>query len=60
MNMKIKDSIAWAAFGAVMVRDPLWWPHVRPVRMGIARGPLGVPLSSMPGPKTLGGVGART
>ena len=42
------------------LRDPLWWPHERPVPMGVARGPLGIPLPSMPGPKILCGVGART
>ena len=26
------------------VRDPLWWPQERPVTMGVARGPLGIPL----------------
>ena len=29
-------------------RDPLWWPQERPVPMGVARGPLGIPLPSMP------------
>ena len=33
------------------LRDPLWWPQERPVHMRVARGPLGIPLSSMPGPK---------
>ena len=42
------------------LRDPLWWPQERPVRMRVARGPLGIPLSSMPGPKTLCGVWPRT
>ena len=42
------------------LRDLLWWPQERPVPMGIARGPLGIPLPSMPGPKTLCGVGAGT
>ena len=37
--------------------DPLWWPQERPVPMRFARGPLGIPLPSMPGPKTLCGVG---
>ena len=32
--------------------DPLWWPQERPVRMRVARGPLGIPLPSMPGPET--------
>ena len=41
-------------------RDRLWWPQERPVPMRVARGPLGIPLPSMPGPKTLCGVGART
>ena len=34
------------------LRDPLWWPQERPVRMRVARGPLGIPLPSMLGPKT--------
>ena len=42
------------------IRDPLWWPQERPVTMGVARGPLGIPLRSMPGPKILFGVGAGT
>ena len=42
------------------LRDPLWGPQERPVPMRVARGPLGIPLSSMPGPKTLCGVGAGT
>ena len=37
------------------LRDPLWWPQERPVPMGVARWPLGIPLPSMPGPKTLCG-----
>ena len=41
------------------LRDPLWWPQERPVPMRVARGPLGIPLPSMPGPKTLCGVVAR-
>ena len=40
------------------LRDPLWGPQERPVPMRVARGPLGIPLTSMPGPKTLCGVGA--
>ena len=39
------------------LRDPLWWPQGRPVPMRFARGPLGIPLPSMPGLKTLCGVG---
>ena len=35
------------------LRDPLWWPQERPVTMRVARGPLGIPLPSMPGPKIL-------
>ena len=42
------------------LRDPLWWPQERPVPMRVARGPLGIPLPSMPGPKTLCGVAAGT
>ena len=39
-------------------RDPLWWAQERPVTMRVARGPLGIPLPSMPGPNILCGVGA--
>ena len=42
------------------LRDPLWWPQGRPVPMRVARGPLGIPLPSMLGPKILCGVGAGT
>ncbi|KAI4551187.1 hypothetical protein MJT46_017439 [Ovis ammon polii x Ovis aries] len=42
------------------LRDPLWWPQERPVPMRVPRGPLRIPLASMPGPKTLCGVGAGT
>ena len=42
------------------LRDPRWRPHERPVPMGVAQGPLGIPLPSMPGPKILCGVGAGT
>ena len=42
------------------LRDPLWWPQERPVPLRVARGPLRIPLPSMPGPKTLCGVGAGT
>ena len=42
------------------LRDPLWWAQERPVPMLVARGPLGSPLPSMAGPKTLCGVGAGT
>ena len=42
------------------LRDPLWWPQERPVPMRVARGPLGIPLPSMQGPKILCGVGAGT
>ena len=38
--------------------DPLWWPQERLVPMRVALGPLGIPLPSMPVPKTLWGVGA--
>ena len=40
--------------------DPLLWPQERPVPMRVAWGPLGIPLPSMPGPKTLCGVSAGT
>ena len=40
------------------LRDSLWWPQERPVPMRVARGPLGIPLPSMPGPKTLCEFGA--
>ena len=42
------------------LRDPLWWPQERPVPMRVARGPLGIALPEMPGPKTLSGVVAGT
>ena len=35
------------------LRDPLWWPQEMPVPMRVAREPLGIPLPSMPGRKTL-------
>ena len=38
----------------------LWFPQEGAGPMRVARGPLGIPLLSMPGPKTLCGVGART
>ena len=42
------------------LRDPLWWPQERPVPMRVALGPLGIPLPSMLGPKTLYGVSVGT
>ena len=42
------------------LRDTIWWPQERPVPMRVVRGPLGITLPSMPGPKTLWGVGAGT
>ena len=42
------------------LRDPLWWPEERPFPMRVARGPLGISLPSMSGPKSLCGVGAGT
>ena len=36
------------------LRDPLRWPQERPVPMRVARRPRGIPLPSMPGPKTAG------
>ena len=41
-------------------RDQIWWPQERPVPLRVAQGPLGFPLPSIPGPKTLCGVGAGT
>ena len=41
-------------------RDPLCWPQERPVPKRVARGPLGIPLPSKLGPKTLCGATART
>ena len=38
--------------------DPLWLPQERPVPMRVARAPLGIPLPSLLGSKTLCGVGA--
>ena len=40
------------------LRDPLWWPQEMTVPMRVARGPLGIPLPSMPGPKILCGIGS--
>ena len=42
------------------LKDPLWGPQERPVPLRVARGPLAIPLTSMPGPKKLSGVGAGT
>ena len=42
------------------LRDPLWWPQERPVPMRVSRGPLGIPLPSTPGPKTLCDIRAGT
>ena len=36
------------------LRDPLWLRQERPVPMRVAPGSLGIPLPSMPGPKTAG------
>ena len=51
------------AAGALELRrgpqGPLWWLQERPVPMGVALGPLGIPLPSMPGCKTLCGVDAE-
>ena len=40
--------------------DPLWWHIERTVPMRVTRGPLGIPLPSMPEHKTLCGVGGGT
>ena len=42
------------------LRETLCLPQERPVPMRVARGPLGIPLPLMPGPKTLCGVSAGT
>ena len=42
------------------LRDPLWLPQERPVHMRVAIGPLGIPIPSMPGRKTMCGVGVGT
>ena len=42
------------------IRDALWWPQEMPVPMRVVRGPLGIPLPSMPEHKALCGVGAGT
>ena len=42
------------------LRDPLWWPQERPVPMRVSPGPLGIPLPSMLGPKTLCRLSDRT
>ena len=42
------------------LRDPLWWPQERPVPMRVSPGPLGIPLPSMLGPKTLCGLSVGT
>ena len=42
------------------LRDPLWWPQERPLPMRVAIGPLGIPLPSMLGRKSLCGVDAGT
>ena len=42
------------------LREPLWWPQERPVPMRVARGPLRIPLPSMPRHKILCGYGAGT
>ena len=42
------------------LRDTHWWPQERPFPMRFSRGPLGIPLRSIPGPKILVGAGAET
>ena len=42
------------------LRDTLWWTQERTVPMQVVWGPLGIPLPSMPGPKTLCGISAGT
>ena len=52
----------WQVFSTYVgdLRDPLWWPQERPVPIRVSRRPLGIPLPSMPGPKTLCGAEAGT
>ena len=40
--------------------NPLWSAQEMPVDLRVSKGPLGIPLRSMPGHKTLCGVGAGT
>ena len=40
--------------------NPLWSAQEMPVHLRVAKGPLGIPLRSMTGPKTFFGIGART
>ena len=42
------------------LRDPLWWPQESAVPMRVSPGPLGIPLPSMLGPKTLCGLSDGT
>ena len=42
------------------LRDPLWCTQERAVPKRLAPGPLGIPLPSMLGPKTLFGIGTGT
>ena len=42
------------------LKDPLLWPQERPVPIRVVQVPVGIPLPSMPGPKTICEVGART
>ena len=56
----IFSSCGWCSNYDGDLRDPLWWPQESPVPMRVARGPLGIPVPSMPGPKSMCGVGAGT
>ena len=40
------------------LKDSLWGPQERPVPIRVAWDPFGISLPSMPGPKTLCGIGA--
>ena len=42
------------------LRYLLWWLQERPIPMRVAQGPLGIPLPSMPGLKTMCGIGVGT
>ena len=52
------QQVLWTYDGDHM--DPLCWPQGKSGPMRVARGPLRIPLPTMPGPKTLCGVGAGT
>ena len=57
------DFLEWRQVLSSYDRDlcnPLWSTQEMPVDLRVAKGPLGIPLRSITGPKTLCGVGAGT